>query len=88
MSNQIKLMTGSIFAVATLILISTGSASAQDKGCMKTARSVQTQQQQNTSPSQSVQTQQPNSSPSQFSQPGYIRGTPFPLKERRKRYNY
>ena len=75
MSNQTKLMTGSIFAVATLILISTGSASAQDKGCMKTARSVQqTQQQQNTSPSQSVQTQQPNSSPSQFSRSGYIRG--------------
>jgi hypothetical protein len=74
MSNQIKLTIRQVFAVATLILISTGAASAQDKGCMKTARSVQTQQQPNSSPSQSVQTQQPNSSPSQFSRPGYIRG--------------
>lgn len=60
MSNQIKLAIGSIFAVATLIFITTGAASAQEKGCMKTARSVQTQQ--------------PNSSPSQFSRSGYIRG--------------
>lgn len=73
MSSQIKLVIGSIFAVATLILISTGAASAQEKGCMKTARSVQTQQQ-NSLPSQSGQTQQPNSSPSQFSRSGYIRG--------------
>lgn len=62
MSNQIKLAIGSSFTVATLILITMGAASAQDKGCMKTARSVQ-------------QTQpQPNISPAQFSRSGYIRG--------------
>lgn len=74
MSNQIKLAIGSSFAVATLILITMGSASAQQKICIQAPQSVQTQQQPNSSPSQSVQTQQPNSSPSQFSRPGYIRG--------------
>jgi hypothetical protein len=35
MSTQFKTLIGSIFAVAALISISTGAASAQDKGCRK-----------------------------------------------------
>ena len=61
MSTQFKTLIGSIFAVAALISLSTGAASAQDKSCMKTQQSVKTQQ-------------QSNSVPSQFSQPGYLRG--------------
>ena len=61
MSNQIKLEIGSSFAVATLIFITMGSASAQQKICIQAPQPVQTQQ-------------QPQSLPSQFSRPGYIRG--------------
>jgi hypothetical protein len=74
MSNQIKLAIWSSFAVATSIFITIGSASAQQKICIQAPQPVQTQQQQNSLPSQSVQTQQQNSLPSQFSRPGYIRG--------------
>lgn len=66
MSKQIKFAIGSAFALATLAIISIEAASAQEKSCMKPQQPV-TQQ-----PVQAQQ--QPNSLPSQFSQPGYIRG--------------
>ena len=66
MSKQIKFAIGSVFAFATLATISIKVASAQQNICMAPQQPV-TQQ--------PVQTQQqPNNLPSQFSQPGYIRG--------------
>lgn len=73
MKNQIKTAIGSAFAVATLILITTGGAVAQGKGCSN-CMCNKPQQPNNLSRQLNNFTQQPNSSQSQFSRPGYVRG--------------
>jgi hypothetical protein len=73
MKNQIKTALGSAFAVATLILITTGGSVAQEKGCINCM--CNRPQQPNNLPQQpNSAPQQPNSVASPFSQPGYIRG--------------
>lgn len=86
MKNQIKTALGSAFAVATLILITTGGAIAQEKGCINCMCNRPQQpnnlpqqpsnlpRQSNNLPQQPNSVPQQNSVPAQFSQPGYIRG--------------
>ncbi|AFY96883.1 hypothetical protein [Chamaesiphon minutus] len=58
MSKQIKLAIGSILALATLGLITTGAASAQERSCGGCCKKMQS----------------PVSTPSSSYSPGYIRG--------------
>ena len=59
MWKQIKFAIGSVFALATLVLITTGEASAQERSCGSCCKKMQL----------------PVSSPSGASySPGYIRG--------------
>ncbi|AFY97173.1 hypothetical protein [Chamaesiphon minutus] len=64
MSKQIKLAIGSILALATLGLITTGAASAQERSCGGCCKKMQ----------QSEKMQSPVSTPSSSYSPGYIRG--------------
>jgi hypothetical protein len=58
MSNQIKLAIGSVFALAALVLITTGTAFTQERNDIDYCKKMQ----------------QPVSSPSPSYPPGYIRG--------------
>ncbi len=64
MLNQIKLAIGSVLALATLGLITTGAASAQERSCGICCQKMQ----------QSEKMQLPVNSPSSSYSPGYIRG--------------
>jgi hypothetical protein len=64
MSKQIKLVIGAISALATLGLITTGAASAQERSCGSCCKKMQ----------HSEKMQSPVNSPSSSYSPGYIRG--------------
>ncbi|PSB47743.1 hypothetical protein [Chamaesiphon polymorphus] len=64
MSKQIKLAIGSVLALATLGLITTGAVSAQEHSCGSCCKKMQ----------QSEKMQLPVNSPSSSYSPGYIRG--------------
>jgi hypothetical protein len=64
MSKQIKLAIGSVLTLATLGLITTGAASAQECSCGSCCKKMQ----------QSDKTQLPINSSSSSYPPGYIRG--------------
>ena len=64
MWKQIKFAIGSVLTLATLVLMTTGEASAQERSCGSCCKKMQ----------QSEKMQLPVNSPSSSYSPGYIQG--------------